>query len=159
MALDVRMSFHTDDLASVYNVKIVSQRLKNDFFWKLLQKNSPEFEAWLGGAIKMVLEDVGGAIDEDQREFWERLQDPAAPINVRHIFFLFAVCCYSSLQDALLEQEHHAKGALSTFIKSILPMAFEELYNGEYKMTGADIFVRHVRHEYITAVGFYVESQ
>ena len=151
------MSLHPDHLASIYDAKVMSQRVKNDFFWKLLQKNSPEMEPWLAGAIKMVMDDVGEIIDQEQREFWERIQDPAAPTNVKHVFFFYCVSCYRALQHALLDQVHHAPGALSTFMRTDLPRAFDELFDGQFKMTGADIFARHVRHLYISTVGFYTE--
>ena len=147
------MSLHSDNLIPEFQGRVVGQRLEEDFLWGLLQKDSPLIGSWIGGAVDMVLTDIGDLIPAEQRAMWESFKHPHADITHVHAFLAFCLWQYPGLMDAVLREKHHFKIACSYFVRQVLPKLFEDFFNGAHKGHDVQSFVRDFRAKYMFTVG------
>ncbi len=157
------MSLHPDNLVSEFEARVKGQRVAEDFLWGLLQRDSEHAHAWIGGAVNMVMADIGDLIADDQRPLWESLRDGPAVLRANHTaataFLFFCLWQYPAFHDAAQAQAHHSPMALAFFTKQVLPGLFDDFFSGRgrpdagtHSVRGAP-FVRDVRAQYIFTVG------
>jgi hypothetical protein len=155
------MSLHADELVPEFQGRVVRQRIEDDFLWGLLQHDSPHIHAWVGGAVNMVLADVGDLIEPEQQAAWRaRLLDTSHPdLTVAHAFLAFALWQYPQLFEALEAEGHHFPRAQAFFVHQVLPSLFEDFFDNRHNRHTLECFVRDFRAEYVFTVGFTLRGR
>lgn len=101
----------------------------------------------------MVLADIGADLKANQVELWQSLMEPHPDQFVLHAFLAYCLWLYPSFQDAVLKQGHHNAIGFSHFATKVLPVLFNDFFDGKHEQHTVESFVRDTRAEYIFTVG------